>query len=217
MRAICGFILALALANLLHPAAVHAQTLCTVVRNPADPTQNYCQNPSFPTYGSGTSSGVVTNPLPSNPGAVPGHLLVMQRGSTNAFSLLMGSALAGANLKTSASIRDAFFLNYMTGNLFTTTGCPIDTGQSCGNSPFNAVARHYAPGDPNDLHVMGQYAMQLRATCTGANLTTCTQGDVYDGMVRVPYEIRPGMTVKVRYRSPTGNYSWAPIWLFSGS
>jgi hypothetical protein len=35
-------------------------------------------------------------------------------------------------------------------------------------------------------------------------------------MIRVPLEIRPGMTVKVRYKSPTGKYSWAPIWLFSG-
>jgi hypothetical protein len=79
------------------------------------------------------------------------------------------------------------------------------------------VARHYAPGDPNDLHVMAREGMQLRATCTGPQKTNCSAGNVYAGMVRVPFEIRPGMTIKVRYKSPKGNFSWAPIWLFSGS
>ena len=27
---------------------------------------------------------------------------------------------------------------------------------------------------------------------------------------------RPGMTLKVRYRSPKGDHSWAPIWMFTG-
>ncbi len=207
----------LGLAGCLLPAAALAQLRCDVTPNAADPTQNFCQNPNFPVYGSGNTSGVITSPLPSNQAASPGHQLVMQPGSTNAFSLVMGSLTPGANLTTSASIRKAFYLNYITGNLYTSVGCPIDTGQACGQSPFNAVARHYPAGDPNDLHVMDPYAMELRATCTGPTRTNCTQGNVYGAMVRVPYEIRPGMTVKIRYRSPVGKFSWAPIWLFSGS
>ena len=199
------------------PFVASAQPRCAVTPNEADPTQNFCQNPNFPLYGSGTTNGVITNPLPSNSTALVGDGLTLKPGSSNAFYLLMGTGVVGANMTTSASIRDMFYMNYMSGNLYTTVGCPIDTGQGCGTSPFNAVARHYAAGDPNDLHVMVQYGMQLRATCTGAGRSNCTQGNVYAGMVRVPFEIRPGMTVKVRYRSPYGQFSWAPIWLFSGS
>jgi hypothetical protein len=199
------------------PAAAQSALLCTVTPNASDPTQNYCQNPNFPSYGTGTTSGVITAPLPANPAAAVGDGLALQQGATNAFSLVMGTNVAGANMTDSTSIRSMFYFNYMTGNLFTTTGCPIDTGQACGNSPFHAVARHYAAGDPNDLHVMTTTGMELRATCTGRHKTNCTQGNVYAGMVRVPFEIRPGMTIKVRYKSPPGNYSWSPIWLLSGS
>ena len=199
------------------PCAAQSPLLCTVIPNKADPTQNFCQNPNFPSFGSGTISGVITNPLPANPAAQPGDGLTLQQGATNAFSLLMGKDVAGANMISSESIRDMFYFNYITGNLNTTTGCPIDTGQGCGSSPFNAVARHYKPGDPNDLHVMTNDGMQLRATCTGSGKTNCSQGNVYAGMVRVPFEIRPGMTIKIRYKTPKGNYSWSPIWLFSGS
>jgi hypothetical protein len=199
------------------PITAQAQLLCTTTPNQSDPTQNFCQNPNFPIYGSGTTNGVITNPLPTNPAAQPDNGLTLQQGATNAFSLVMGSAVPGANMVDATSIRNMFYLNYMTGNLFTTIGCPIDTGQACGQSPFHAVARHYAPGDKNDLHVMAKEGMQLRATCTGAAKTNCTAGNIYAGMVRVPFEIRPGMTIKVRYRSPKGNYAWTPIWLFSGS
>ena len=199
------------------PVAAFAQARCAVTPDLADPTQDFCQNPNYPLYGSGTTSGVITNPLPINAAATVGHGLALQPGSSNAFFLLMGSKVAGANMTTSASIRDMFYMNYMSGNLYTTVGCPIDTGQGCGTSPFNAVARHYAAGSPGDLHVMVDEGMQLRATCTGKGRTDCSQGNVYAAMVRVPFEIRPGMTVKVRYRSPYGQFSWAPVWLFSGS
>ncbi len=194
-----------------------AQLRCDTTPDPQDTTQQYCQNPNFPLYGSGTTSGVITYKLPSNPGAQVGNRLSLQPGSSNAFSLVMGTQTPGANLTTAISLRNAFYMNYITGNLYTTIGCPIDTGQGCGSSPFAAVARHYPPGDPNDLHVMTESGMQLRATCTGPKRRNCTQGNVYAGMVRVPYEIRPGMTIKVRYRAPAGRYAWTPIWLFSGS
>ena len=64
-----------------------------------------------------TPNNPLARPLPVIPGATPGDGLVMQPGSRNAFSLIMGSAQKNANMTTSQSIRDTFFLNYMVGDL----------------------------------------------------------------------------------------------------
>ncbi len=153
----------------------------------------------------------LTGPLPVAAGATPGHGLTLAPGSRNAFSLVMGSAQHGANMTTAQSIRDRFFLNYMVGDLNTAMGSPVDTGQP-GNGTFAAVARHTAPGDPDDLHVMAPDGMHLRAECARRR-TNCSPGHVWAAMVRLPFEWRPGMTLKVRYRSPKGEHSWAPIWI----
>jgi len=129
-------------------------------------------------------------PLPVVPGAKPGDGLALQPGSRNAFSLVMGSAQRGANMTTSQSIRDYFFLNYMEGDLTKAIGSPMDTGQA-NNNTFAAVARHYAPGDPNDLHVMKSDGMHLRAICS-KNRTDCSPGHVWGAMVRLPFEWPPG-------------------------
>jgi hypothetical protein len=169
-----------------------------------DSTQTFLTTPSFP----------LTESLPTNPNATPGDGLPLTNGASNAFSLIMGSGQTGANLTTSQSIRNTFFLNYIVGNLTTPNVSPTDTGQA--NVEFSAVARHYAVGDPNDVHVMMSDGMHLRAICS-ANHTNCSKGNVYGAMIRVPFEIQPNMTIKVRYKSPVGMYSWAPIWMFSGS
>ncbi len=161
-----------------------------------------------------TPNNPLAAPLPVIPGASPGDGLTMTPGSRNAFSLVMGSGQSGANMTTGQSIRDRFFLNYMEGDLNTAIGSPADTGQA-NNNTFAAVARHYRAGDPNDLHVMAPDGMHLRAICS-QNRTDCTPGHVWGAMVRLPFEWRPGTTLKVRYRSPKGNHSWAPIWMFTG-
>ena len=102
----------------------------------------------------------------------------------------------------------------MEGDLSRAIGSPMDTGQA-DNKTFAAVARHYRVGDPNDLHVMAADGMHLRAMCS-QHRTDCRPGHVWGAMVRLPFEWRPGMTMKVRYRSPKGVHSWAPIWMFSG-
>ena len=153
-------------------------------------------------------------PLPVIADATPGDGLALAPGSRNAFSLVMGSGQGRANMTTSQSIRSHFFLNYMTGNLKEALGSPMDTGQG-NNNTFAAVARHYPAGDPNDLHVMEPDGMHLRAICSQQR-TDCRPGHVWGGMVRLPFEWRPGMTLKVRYRSPKGDHSWAPIWMFTG-
>jgi hypothetical protein len=146
---------------------------------------------------------------------MPGDHLELAKGSTNLFSLVMGSGQHEANLRSGQSIRDMFYMNYVVGNLTRTLGSPMDTGQS-GNNVFAAVACHYEVGDANDVHVMQADGLHLRAICS-QNHTDCSAGHVHAGMIRVPAETRPGMTVKVRYKSPAGPYSWAPIWMFSGS
>jgi hypothetical protein len=161
-----------------------------------------------------TPNNPLPEPLPVIPDARPGNGLEMTQGSRNAFSLVMGSGQKGANMVTSQSIRDRFYFNYMSGDLTTTIGSPIDTGQA-DNNTFAAVARHYRAGDPNDLHVMQSDGMHLRAICS-RNRTDCRPGHVWGAMVRLPFEWRPGMTLKVRYKSPKGDHSWAPIWMFTG-
>ena len=153
-------------------------------------------------------------PLPVVPGAQPGDGLSLTPGARNAFSLVMGSAQRGANLTSSAAIRERFFLNYLTGNVTKAIGSPMDNGQA-NNKVFAAVARHYPIGDPNDLHVMAPDGLHLRAICS-QNHTDCSPGRVWGAMVRLPFEWRPGMVLKVRYKSPRGEHSWAPIWMFSG-
>ncbi len=173
-----------------------------------------------PSLAQGDAQGALTTvnqplaePLPVIANAEPGHGLAMKPGSRVAFSLRMGSAQQGANMTTSQSIRDRFFLNYMEGDLHRAIGSPMDTGQS-NNNTFAAVARHYPPGDPMDLHVMEADGMHLRAVCS--QRTDCSPGHVLGAMVRLPFEWRPGMTLKVRYRSPKGDHSWTPIWMFTG-
>jgi len=161
-----------------------------------------------------TPNHPLPTPLPVVAGAQPGDGLAMTPGSRNAFSLVMGSAQSGANMTTSQSIRDRFFLNYMTGDLNKALGSPMDNGQGS-NDTFAAVARHYPVGDPNDLHVMAPDGMHLRAICSKRR-TDCRPGHVWAAMVRPPVEWRPGMTLKVRYRSPKGDHAWAPIWMFTG-
>jgi hypothetical protein len=170
-----------------------------------DRTDTFLTKPNFPQ----------TTPLPVIPNATPGNGLVLTKGSRNAFSLIMGSAQAGANMTTSQSIRDTFFLNFLVGNLNEAIGSPQDTGQA-NNSVFAAVVRHYRVGDPNDLHVMEPDGMHLRAICS-KDRTDCSPGHVWAAMVRLPFEIRPGMTLKIRYKSPAGPHSWFSFWMFSGS
>lgn len=175
----------------------------------ADPLATYCTTMNWPTF------GTPALPLPPNPTAVPGDGLNLTAGSTNLLSLVMGTGVAGANMVSGQSIRSTFYLNYIFGNMNTPFGSPQDTGQA-NNSTFAAVARHYEVGDPNDTDLMLTDGVHLRAYCS-ENHTDCGPGKVFAGFIRVPAEIRPGMTIKVRYKSPAGKYSWAPTWLFTGS
>ena len=183
-----------------------------VLSGAAPPSSGHAQG-GAPTWLT-TPSNPLASPLPMNAAASPGDGLAMQPGARNAFSLVMGTAVPGANMRDGQAIRDRFYLNYLTGDLHTAIGSPIDTGQA-NNSTFAAVARHYRVGDPDDLHVIAADGMHLRAICSERR-SDCRPGHVWGAMVRLPFEWRPGMTVKVRYRSPKGDHSWAPVWMATG-
>jgi len=61
-------------------------------------------------------------------------------------------------------------------------------------------------------YIFGDY---LHAVCSH-NHAGCSPGHVWGVMVRLPFEWRPGMVMKVRYRSPKGDHSWTLIWMASG-
>jgi hypothetical protein len=186
-------------------AALVLASLTLTAAGPADDVDaNYQTIPSNPR----------PDPLPVIPDARPGDGLTLTPGARNAFSLIMGSAQPGANMTTGQSVRDRLFLNYMTGNLNQAIGSPIDNGQA-DNATFHAVARHTAPGAPGDLHVMEPDGLHLNAMCSKGR-TDCSAGHVWGAMIRLPFEWRPGTTLKVRYKSPKGDHSWAPIWFFTG-
>ena len=147
-------------------------------------------------------------------GAQPGDGIRLGQGARPAFSLVMGTAQPGANMTTAQSVRDRFFLNTMTGDLTRAIGSPMDTGQA-DNSTFAAVARHTAPAPRTNLHVMAPDGLHLRAMCADAR-RDCSPGHVWAAMIRLPFAWRPGMVLKLRYRSPAGAHSWAPIWMYSG-
>jgi hypothetical protein len=161
-----------------------------------------------------TPNNPLPTPLPTLSTATPGDGLVLTPDSHQAFSLVFGTAQPQANNRTPQSVRDHFFLNYMVGDLTRAIGSPMDTGQA-DNTTFATVARHTAPGAPGDLHVIAPDGLHLRAVCANQG-TDCTPGHIYGAMIRLPYAFRPGMVIKIRYRSPKGAHSWAPIWMYSG-
>jgi hypothetical protein len=174
-------------------------------QTPGDATSTFLLSPNWP----------LKKALPVRANAAIGDGLTLEGGATNAFSLVMGAGQPGANMTTSQSIRDVFFMNYISGDQTKVIGSPVDNGQG-DNNTFAAVARHYVVGDPNDVHVMKSDGMHLRAMCSN-NHTDCRPGKVYGAMVRLPFEWRPGSTLKVRYKSAAGDHSWNPIWTATGS
>jgi len=57
--------------------------------------------------------------------------------------------------------------------------------------------------------------LHMTAFCS-QNHTNCSPGKVFGGFVRFTPAVRPGMTVKIRYKAAAGKHTWNPFWLFSG-
>ncbi len=143
----------------------------------------------------------------------PGDGLMLSAGSPVMNMYFPGGSQV-ANVPDEATLRKYVYMNYMLGDLNQAFGSPVDTAQP-NNSTFHAVARHYPLGSAHSTTPVLSDGLHIKAFCS-ANGTNCGNGRVFGGLVRLPPAIRPGMTVKVRYRSPPGVNSWVPIWLFSG-
>lgn len=152
-------------------------------------------------------------PLPLSASITLPTGLSFEPGATQVFGAIFGTG-ANANIKTTQDVYDTFFTTVMEGNLDQAIGSPMDTGQG-GNNVFNTVLRTYPPSSPNNQHVVAPDGLHLRAACS-ANRTNCGPGAIYGaGVVLSQVPIRPGMTVKMRRKTPKGDHSWAPAWLFS--
>ena len=105
-------------------------------------------------------------------------------------------------------------MNYFSGNQTQAIGSPIDNGQG-NNNTFAAVARHFPLGSAHSTTPVLADGLHMTAFCS-QNHTNCSPGKVYGGFVRFTPAVRPGMTVKIRYKAAAGKHAWNPFWLFSG-
>ena len=168
-----------------------------------DNTLGFLDTPNFP----------INDILPTRSTATPGNV-TLTSGARQYFSYVFGSGQTQANVTNGQQVRDEFYMNYHSGNQNTTFGNPIDTGQGSNNT-FAAVARHYPVGHPYDVHVVDSEGLKLKAFGSSNGQNT-SPGAVWAGMIRSKAVFRPGMLLKVRYRSYKGNHGWAPIWFFTG-
>ena len=170
-----------------------------------DPTQTYNTTINYPT----------TDTLPAISNLRPDDGLLLPSGTKNYAGVIFGTSTPGANVTTGQQVRNMFWTNYAAGNVaqITPFGSPIDTGQG-DNLTFASVARTYPVGDPNDVHVVAPYSLDLKNNCSH-NHTYCWPDQVYGGMISPPTIITPGMTIEVRFRTGGGSHRWAPMWIFS--
>jgi hypothetical protein len=139
--------------------------------------------------------------------------LAYESGATQVFGAVFGTD-ANANIKTTQDVYNTFYTTTMEGNIDQAVGSPMDTGQG-NNSTFYTVLRTYPPNSPNNLHVIAADGLHLRAACSG-NRRNCGPGQIYGaGAILSQLPIHPGMSVHYRRKSPAGDLSWAPAWLFS--
>lgn len=157
-----------------------------------------------------TTLNVPTASLPNNPSAVLGDGL-----PTSGFTPVIDAVFGTDSAANVNRAQQETMVNHNYVGATGAIGAPGDTGQSPGGSPFFAVARHYPPGNVNDLTNEDDTGMHIRAVCSN-NHTSCTAGNIWGGFNRVAVGFKPGMTFKARYKSPAGDHSWTPTWFFDG-
>ena len=81
----------------------------------------------------------------------------------------------------------------------------------------NYRSRHacFDEGSPQDVHVLGDDALTLRAWCGIANgdAKDCNPPNVVSGILRLIPPIRPGAFCEIRCKMPRGMYAWPAFWL----
>ena len=131
--------------------------------------------------------------LPSIAGSVPGYG-IPATGLVPVFDAIFGSANPGANVTLATDIPKLFWMNFLSGNMYNPFGSPGDTGQS--TPVFHAVARHYTPGDPNDVMPLAPDGLKFKAICS-QNHTDCSVGNVWGAFARLPNIFKPPMYIQV--------------------
>ena len=150
--------------------------------------------------------------LPTIAGAVPGGGLTLAAGAVENFAVHMSSTDSTANIKTTQDVFNAFYTSFLVGNQTDTTEIVNATGHAANDQKFYARARHYAVNDTQSKHVVRPEGLALLANCT----VDCGDGNIFSGMIRLPFSFHPNTVTKVRFKAPKGLFAWTPIWFITG-
>jgi|GEM_PF-1270144 len=158
----------------------------------------------------------VSNYLPSLAGDTPKFGLALAAGATNIAALTFpGSGEARITVPDSATFRRDIYLNFDEGDLNNLVGFPQDSGQGP-TAPFYGRARSYPAGSTTDLIPVTADGLKVKSHCSAHMHLNCTPDQVRSGFFRLPTVFRPGMTMEITFRPPTGFSAWVPWWLYTG-
>lgn len=103
------------------------------------------------------------------------------------------------------------------GNAYEILG-PMGNGTDGLYGNYRSRHAHFAPDSPQDVHVLTNDGLTLKAWCGIANgdPNDCNDPNIVSGILRFIPEIRPGSAVEIRCKMPAGMYSWPAFWLNTG-
>ena len=151
----------------------------------------------------------------------PNGGLLLAPGFSSVMNMYFPGGTKTVNVPDEASLRKYVYMNYFSGNQTQAIGSTIDNRQSTidngqgDNNTFAAGVRHFPLGSAHSTTPVMADGLHMTAFCS-QNHTNCSPGKVFGGFVRFTPAVRPGMTVKIRYKAAAGKHTWNPFWLFSG-
>ena len=168
----------------------------------------------FPAVGAGIPT---SNSTPVISGDTPKFGLTLAASSSNVADMTFpGSGEATITVSTSGAFRKYVYVNSTLGQPSLLIGSPQDFSQG-ENGPFWGAERTYPANGNNDLIPVTSDGLKIKAHCAGVSYSNCAMNQVRSGAFRLPTDFRPGMTMELTYRPPTGYHSWTPWWLYSGA
>lgn len=181
-------------------SAVTVGSATPIAPVPVDLTATYLRTINFP----------VNDTLPTFSGGVPSDGVGAAGTFTQIYDARFGTA-AGNNIQTAQAIRDEFYLNHMVGSQVNALDIVASTGTTTPAYPTRA--RHYAIGDPNDLHVLATDHLKLKSI-SSKNGTDVSA--IRSAMLRNPVPFKPGQYMEIDGQMPLGFFAWAALWGFTG-
>ena len=133
--------------------------------------------------------------------------------AAGAVSLAAVTFTPGGTTDTRTKLDAQMYYNPFTGNQNNVLGSDgIEGVTTC-----YARVRRYPDGNQYNLHTFDATGLSLNAIASKNNTAAgISNGNVYGGMIRCPTKILPGMTISVKYRTPTSEIAWCPVWLYEG-